>query len=215
MADIPATIDELPPGGDRSHRFEVVLAVLLALAAVVAAYAAYRADLDRGDALRQFQVANRTTAEGNSILGQATAAQTLDQQIFVQYAKAANQGKVELAKALGGDLSPNLKKALDAWSNQKGGAASPFVGDNPTYEQPLFADGNAKLQQAQTQFAAANDLRRTADNFTLVTVFLASALFLYGIAAVSRNRRVRYGMTAVGALIFVGAAIGTAVIAAG
>ena len=92
MADIPATIDELPPGGDRSHRFEVVLAVLLALAAVVAAYAAYRADLDRGDALRQFQVANRTTAEGNSILGQATAAQTLDQQIFVQYAKAANQG---------------------------------------------------------------------------------------------------------------------------
>lgn len=213
MADIPATIDELPPGGDRSHRFEVVLAVLLALAAITAAYAAYRADLNRGDSLRQFQVANRTTAEGNSILGQATAAQALDQQIFVQYAKAANQGKVELAQALGRDLSPDLKKAIDAWASQKGDAASPFVGDNPTYEQPLFADGDAKLAAAQKQTAAANDLRETADSFTLVTVFLASALFLYGIAAVTRNRRVRYGMTGLGFIIFVGAALGTASIA--
>ena len=52
-------------------------------------------------------------------------------------------------------------------------------------------------------------LRRDADDYTLITVFLASALFLYGMAAVTGNRRVRYGMTGLGFVIFSGAALAT------
>jgi len=209
MADIPATIDENPPGGDRSHRFEVVLAVLLALAALVAAYAAYRADLNRGDALRQFQVANKYTAQANDLFGQGDATQALDQQIFVQYAKAGLEEKTELATALRDELSPDLKRAIVAWEKSGGDAASPFVGDNPAYQQPLYDQGQTRVEAAQREFAGANDLRRTADDYTLITVFLASALFLYGIAAVSANRRVRYGMTVLGVIIFAFAAVAT------
>lgn len=38
-------------------------------------------------------------------------------------------------------------------------------------------------------------------------MLLASALFLYGIAAVSRAQKVRYGLTGVGFLIYLGAAL--------
>ena len=62
---------------------------------------------------------------------------------------------------------------------------------------------------AQRQFDAATDLRRSADDHTLITVFLASARFLYGLAAVTANRRVRYGMTGLGFFIFVGASVAT------
>lgn len=209
MADLPVTVDELPRGGERSHRFEVLLAVLLALAAVTAAFAAYRADINRGDALRQFQVANASTADANDLFGQADASQSLDEQIFVQYAKAGVAGKEELAKALREDLSPDLRRAIDAWENGQEDTPSPFAGDRPAYVQPLYAQGRQAAAAAQRQFDAANDLRRTADDYTLITVFLASALFLYGIAAVTGNRRVRYGMTGLGFAIFAGASLAT------
>ena len=204
MADFPVSIDDLAPASvERSYRFEVLLTVLLACTALVGAYAAYRADLDSGDALRQFQVANKTNAEANDLLGRAASAQSLDQQIFVQFAKASNAGKTELANSLRDDLSPTLKKALIAWGNEEKYSPSPFVGGQ--YEQPLYAEGEARLEQAQRDFAAADELRETSDRFTLITVFLASALFLFGIASVTRNRSVRLGMTGVGIVIFLGA----------
>lgn len=209
MADFPVNLDDLAPATvERSHRFEVVLTILLACTAIIGAYAAYRADLDSGDALRQFQVASRTTSEGTDLLGQADAAQSLDQQIFAQYAKAVTQGKEDLAVSLRDDLSPTLKDAIDTWESDKANQEpSPFAGDNPAYVQPLYDEGNKKLDQADKEFAAADELRRTADKFTLLTVVLASALFLFGIASVSRNTRVRRGMAAVGAVIFAGSAI--------
>jgi len=209
MADLPVTVDELPGRGERSHRFEVLLAVLLALAALIAAFAAYRADINRGDALRQFQVANSSTAEANDLFGQADATQSLDEQIFVQYAKAGLAGKEELATALREDLSPDLRRALDAWDKEQGDTPSPFAGDRPAYVQPLYAEGRRAAARAQQQFDGANYLRRDADDYTLITVFLASALFLYGMAAVTGNRRVRYGMTGLGFVIFSGAALAT------
>lgn len=208
MADFPVSLDDLAPAtAERSHRFEVLLTVLLACTALVGAYAAYRADLDSGDALRQFQVANRTTAEGTDLLGQADAAQALDQQIFVQYAKAVTQHKPELAASLRDDLSPTLKEAITAWEADEGDASSPFTGDEPFYVQPLYADGSAKIERSQHEFDQADALRRQSDKFTLLTVFLASVLFLFGIASVARNRAVRLGMTGVGSAIFAGATI--------
>lgn len=206
MADFPVNLDDIAPPVERSHRFELLLTVLLACTALAGAYAAYRADLDSGDALRQFQVANQTTAEANDLLGQADSAQALDQQIFVQFAKASNAGKTELADSLGNDLSPTLAAAIQAWSTDPDDdTPSPFVGGQ--YEQPLYADGEAKLAQAEEEFEAADELRESSDEFTLITVFLASALFLFGIASVTRNRSVRHGMTGVGILIFLGALI--------
>lgn len=207
MADFPVKLDDLAPASvERSHRFELILTVLLACTALTAAYAAYRADLDSGDALRQFQVANKSTAEANDLLGQADSAQALDQQIFVQYAKAVNVGDEELALSLKDDLSPTLKEGVDAWeADTADDSNSPFIGGY--YVQPLYAEGEAKLAQAEEDFAAADELRERSDRFTLITVFLASALFLFGISSVSRNLTVRNGMSGVGVVIFLGALI--------
>lgn len=215
MADFPVSLDDLAPASvERSHRFEVILTILLACTAIAGAYAAYRADLNRGDSLRQFQVANKTTSEGTDLLGQADAAQALDQQIFVQYAKAVTEDKAELAQSLGFELSPTLTEAIKAWeADTADESASPFVGDDPYYAQPLYADGEAKLAQSDKEFEKADDLRRDADRFTLITVFLASALFLFGIASVARNRIVRLGMSGVGGVIFGGATIALLAIA--
>jgi hypothetical protein len=208
MVDLPATVDELPQSNSpRSRRFELTLAILLGLAAIATGYSAYQADLDRGDSLRQFQVANRLTAESIDFKGQADVQRSIDQQLFVEYLKATQAGNFELAQYLGAGLSPDLRNALDEWSAGPDTGISPFAGNDPVYVQPLYDQGDQLAQDAEVEFAKADDLRRSADGFTLIGVLLASALFLYGIAAVSRARKVRLGLTGVGFAIYVGAVL--------
>lgn len=207
MVDLPKTVDELPQATPRSRRFELTLAILLGLAAIATGYTAYRADIDRGDALRQFQVANKLTAESIDLKGQADVQRSIDQQLFVEYLKATQADNVGLARYLGAGLSPDLKNALDIWSSDADTALSPFAGNPPAYTQPLYDEGDRLASEADAEFEQADELRRSADGFTLIGVLLASALFLYGIAAVSRARKIRLGLTGVGFVIFLGATL--------
>ena len=207
MVDLPKTVDELPQGTPRSRRFELTLAILLGLAAIATGYTAYRADIDRGDSLRQFQVANKLTAQSIDLKGQADVQRSIDQQLFVEYLKATQTNNVGLAQYLGSGLSPDLKNALDIWSRNPNGPLSPFAGNPPAYTQPLYDEGSRLAEDADVEFEQADELRRSADGFTLIGVLLASALFLYGIAAVSRARKIRIGLTGVGFVIFIGATI--------
>jgi hypothetical protein len=207
MPDLPVTVDELAPVGKRSRRFELILSILLGLAAIAAGWAAYQADLSRGDSLRQFQVANRLTAEGADLYGQADVQRSTDEQLFVEYLKATLENDLEGAAYIREELSPDLSEAIRIWESTPGSGPSPFAGKNPAYYQPLYDDAQAKVDQAEVEFQKADDLRRDADAFTLIGVLLASALFLYGIAAVSRARKIRWGLTGVGFVIYLGSVI--------
>jgi hypothetical protein len=207
MPDVPVTVDELAPVGQRSRRFELVLSILLGLAAIAAGWAAYQADLNRGDSLRQFQVANRLTAESADLAGQADVQRSTDEQLFVEYLKATLAQDFPGAAYIREDLSPDLRRAIRIWESTPGSGPSPFAGANPAYYQPIYDEAKAKADEAAVEFEKADDLRRDADAFTLIGVFLASALFLYGIAAVSRARKVRWGLTGVGFVIYLGSVI--------
>lgn len=207
MPDLPVTVDELPASAPRSRGFELTLAILLGLAAIAAGYTAYRADLDRGDSLRQFQVASKSSSQSVDAYSQGDVQRSIDEQIFVEYSKAVLARQVAVAKGLRNDLSPDLRAGIVAWENRPGDAPSPFAGENPAYVQPFYAEAEDLAAQADAEFKAADDLRQRADTFTLIGVLLASALFIYGIAAVSRARKVRRGLTATGFAIYFGAVI--------
>ena len=206
MSDLPVTLDELPASAPRSRRFELTIAILLGVAAITAGYTAYRADLDRGDSLRQFQVASKTSALSVDAYSQGDVQRGTDEQIFVEYSKAVLEGDAGAAAALR-NLSPDLRIAINSWENSGSNALSPFAGETPAYYQPFYEEGDELAARATTEFKAADELRSRADTFTLIGVLLASALFLYGIAAVSRAPKVRRGLTATGFLIYLGATI--------
>jgi len=207
MADLSVTVDDLPASAPRSRRFELTLAILLGLAAVAAGFTAYQADLDRGDALRQFQLASKLSSQSVDALSQGDVQRSIDEQIFVEYSKAVLANDLEVAKGLRDDLSLDLSEAIVTWENSSGNAPSPFAGESPAYVQPFYAEGEDLAAEANAEFKAADELRRSADTFTLIGVLLASALFIYGIAAVSRAPKVRRGLTATGFAIFLGAVL--------
>lgn len=187
----------------RSARLAIVIAVLLGLAAIAGAYAAYRNELRDHESTVKFNEgiqhvdqASQKYTEGNQVLN-------ADQQLFLEYAKAAKNNDTDIAAYLHDDLmSPTLRAGVDWWQDDPK-ATSPFVDQDPKYKVAQFGEGQELDKQAGEAFKDAKHEQNKADRFTLIEVILATALFLYGVAGVSRNYRIKVGATAVGAVIFV------------
>ena len=191
--------------GDRG-RFDILIATLLGIAAVATAFAAYQAELHDGDSLKAFNEGNRTVSDANQWYLQGNQIQAQDQALFIEYAKALRSDDTELAAYFEQELMrPELVKAI-AWWKKDEKAQTPFVERNPDYVIEEFAQGEADTKKTNRLFATAKDEDEKGDRYTLITVILAAALFLYGIAAVAKQVRVRNFATAIGLGIFVLAA---------
>jgi hypothetical protein len=79
--------------------------------------------------------------------------------------------------------------------------------DSKYYVVPQAAEAMGLDLRADRQFATANRADKEGDDYSLVTIFLATSLFLYGVAAVGRGRAVKLGMAGTGAVIFLVAVV--------
>jgi hypothetical protein len=194
-----------PANGEKngpSHRWEILIATLLGLAAVATAFAAYQAELNDGDSIKNFNEGIRSVSDANQAYLEGNQQFVQDQALFLEYAKAANNDDPGLAEYMKTLMSEELRKGIDWWQNTKNDADTPFVDENPEYSIPAYATGEQLTKKTDAQFKAARDFDEDGDRYTLITVILAAALFLYGIAAVSKNHTVRYATAAIGGSIF-------------
>ena len=207
-----------PPAGDgrgglrrlvEGDRFDVVLAVLLGLAAVATAFAAYKAELRDGDSIKAFNEGIRATDQASQQVTEGNQQFSQDQAQFLEYAKAAHQDDTELVAYLRTSLmSKELVAGIEWWENQDDeGPNTPFVDENPRYRIAAYEEAERLDSVADRKFETAVDKDDDGDRYTLITVILATALFLYGIASVARVATVKLGTAAAGATIFVVAVV--------
>jgi hypothetical protein len=189
-------------GGHREHRWEIMIASLLGLAAIATAFAAYQAELKDGDSIKNFNEGIRSVSDANQAYLEGNQQFVQDQGLFLEYAKAANNDDPDLAEYMKTLMSKELVAGIDWWQNTKNDADTPFVDENPKYSIPAYATGEELTKKTDAQFKSAKQLDEDGDRFTLITVILAATLFLYGIAAVSKNHTVRYGTAGMGFGIF-------------
>ena len=79
---------------------------------------------------------------------------------------------------------------------------SPFVPQDPYYVIPEFTKGAELDKQTQGLFRQGKDDEHRSNRYTLVEVLIASSLFLYGIASVTRRYSIKIGFLALGAALF-------------
>jgi hypothetical protein len=196
--------------------FEVIIAVLLGLAAIGTAYAAYMTDLRDGDALKSFQEGNRIADRANQQLNEVSANRNEDQ-IVSTFAVGAVVNFTFQSALAGGDLADkDAQELANDLINQLGSddliAANKACNKDPEctvapidsehYVVPAVAEAERLDKEADRLFADANANDEKGDNYSLITVILATALFLYGVAAVARARPVKLGTAGLGATIF-------------
>jgi hypothetical protein len=187
----------------RSKRLEIWIAALLGVVAVITAFATYKAVLEDGDTLANFNEGVRINDDATASDTEGTQQYTTDQAIYLEYIKSDVAGDSEVAKYFRETLfSPELEESVK-WVEEGGEeAVSPFQEDSP-YTRPEWAKAEDLRKQTAARFAEAGKHDEDGDKYVLATVILSISLFLLGIAGVNRQYRVQLALSAVASVVLV------------
>ena len=187
-------------------RFEPIIATMLGLAAILVAVAGYQGSLRDGDSIKSFNEGIRSINDANGFFNEAVQTVSADQALFLEYAKAGQEGNEDLAAYLKGALmSETLVAAVDEWeADETNEIATPL--DAPSYTVEAQTEGERLTALTDRQFATARDLDGEGDDYNLVGVIVASSLFFLGIAGVVRSPRTKIAGTVLGAVTLIVAA---------
>ena len=185
---------------------EISIAVVLGLTAVATAFSAYQSGKNERQTVARYNEGIRDSSLSTGVLLEAEQTLANDRSLFLQYVSAA-QTNADLARYyLNNLMSPQLRAAVIWWSNQDK-YKTPFVDANPKYKQEDFALGDSLSERSNALFVDAKKTHKTSNRYELVTVILAAALFMLGVAGVLRHYWLRVTFFAIGAVFFVGGAV--------
>lgn len=187
---------------------ELIITIALGLAAVVGAFAAYKNEQRNHHATAEFSHGIADFDDAGQLYATANATLSRDQSQFLAYVTAVHDKKAHLATYIFNNvMDPTLRAAIQWWQSpanlrQANPSRTPFTNKNPKYSIPQAVQAQHSTDSSKANFEDAKRQQDNADHFTLVEVILATALFLYGIAGVTRDMTVKLGTLAIGGVIF-------------
>ncbi len=188
------------PAEPAEDRNQLLAALILGAAAILTAFAAYNAALLDGEALQGYTQSTRILSDANAFYAQGNQTSAIDQQIFVAYATANQEGNAELADYLTTLMRPEMIEAVEWWEATEE-AVTPFDDDeaNP-YTLSDIDEAEALEEEAEVKFEEGAEADDKGDKFELATVAFALTLFFGGVATLFRRRPVTIGLLGVGAV---------------
>jgi len=204
-----ATVENSADGQSRygrlEARLELIAVILLGLAATATAWAAFQGGQYDGQMLTAFTEANLNLTDANAYYSEGTQTYIEDELIFLRYVEATVEGDDELAIYMRESLmSDQLVAAIEWWETEGTEFDSPFVEENPNYVIDSYVLADELAAATDEAFEAGEEANKTGDTYNLITVLLAAALFVLGIATSFKVLPVRMGLIGIGVLIFVG-----------
>lgn len=205
MSDTTSDAGEVVEAGDNDRgKLELVAAILLGLAGLLTAYAAYYGGLAGGDAIKGYSEAAISRNEANGYYADYGQKVAQDTNIFLQYAIAAQAGNDTSAQFIRDRLfSPELETAYVAWEKLEGDNDVPTPLDTPDYVLEDFTTYQQEFAKSQKEFDDAATKDDLGDNLDLASIFLAVALFLAGIAALFKVRRISIALLCGSAVVII------------
>jgi hypothetical protein len=185
---------------------EIAIAVVLGLTAVATAYSAYQSGKSERETVASYNEGIRDSSLSTGVLLEAEQTLANDRALFLQYVSAAQTNKDLAGYYLNSLMSPQLRAAVVWWANQDK-YKTPFVDANPKYKQEDFILGNKLSDRSNDLFAEAKKTHKTSNRYELVTVILAAALFMLGVAGVLRHYGLRLAFFTIGTIFFLVGAV--------
>jgi hypothetical protein len=188
-------------------RLEIIIAVLLGVAAILGAYAALRNEQQNHDATTRFSEGIVNISNANQFYSSGNAIYSLDQVLFTEFAKDNFAGQGNLAQYFYKTLMrPELQRGIRWWQRSKT-AKSPFDDKDPDYVVAEYIRAGQLDSATHAKFVTAKAAQNKADHYTLIEVILATALFLIGVAGVTRVWPIKITGVVLGALIILVSAV--------
>jgi len=196
MAEVAAADEETASRkGDR--RISVVEASLLAIVAVLAALSGYSAArwATHSSVLLAKASAERSLSNAASLdaLNSLNFDVTSFNDWFAAFV-AGNQSAMSIAERR---FTPNFRNAFHAWlatSPESNPQSPPGPTYMPQYQQPEKVHAAQLSADADSNYSNGVTAGANSDGYILITVYLATVLFLAGIGSHFEFRRIRYAM---------------------
>jgi hypothetical protein len=178
--DLPTRFDRWEPLA------EVIVTFVLALATVATAWSGYQAARWGGEQSASYSQAGAMRTESVRASNQAGQLIQIDVGLFTNWVNAFAAGDSRLTTFYEDRFRDEFKPAFEAWLatepvNNPDAPSTPF--EMPEYQVSAAEESNLLESQASETFAKGEKANEISDNYILNTVFLASVLFLGGIAS--------------------------------
>ena len=196
-----AAADEERMARRQDRRISIVEASLLAIVAVLAALSGYAAAKWSTDSSAMLAQAAAERSQANSANIDAVNTLNFDVTAFNDWFAAfvaGNQSAMAIAQRR---FTPNFKTAFDAWiatNPESNPQAPPGPTYMPQYKQPEKQLAAKLNSEATADYEAGVKAGTNSDNYILITVYLATVLFLAGIGSHFAFRKIRYALAVVG-----------------
>jgi hypothetical protein len=219
--------DGTTENGRLDHRFELLEAILVAVAALLTAWAAFQATKWGGVQADNYSRASAARTESTRASTRAGQLSVIDVNTFTSWisaisaeqrsGEATGVGSAAYTPRPGSESAflyarfrPEFRTAFDAWvaTDPLGTAdAPPTPFAMPEY-QVADAQRSEQLEQRADSFAAAaRQANQRGDNYVLMTILFASVLVLLGIGSKMDTFRARTFLFATASVILVTAAV--------
>ena len=201
-------------GSATAIRFEKLLEIaatpLLAFATVGSAWSAYQAKRWGGVQMFRLIASNGARSEAVRLSDKASQLTSIDVSMFLQYAAEVSSHQQELVDFILQRFRPEMKVAVDAWKatqplKNPDAPPSPFAMKEYSLSTLQQADQMNQLALQKLNEAKAANTR--ADDYVLLTVLFASALFFGGIGTKMQFRSLRIVLLSLGIVVFLATAV--------
>jgi hypothetical protein len=162
---------------------EMIAVLLLGVATIGTAWCGYQAsrwNQDQGEIARE---GSDLRVEANRQFGLATQAIVYDANLIAQYAKAVVDGDTKLQEFYRSTLfRPEFLPVIERWQQAiQEGKTPPRLLEDRDYVDSQLADYQATQAKAEAKDVEAKEAGKNGDDYVLVTLLLASALFFAGV----------------------------------
>ena len=178
--DLPTRFDRWEPLA------EVIVTVVLAFATLATAWSGYQAARWGGEQSASYSQAGALRTESTRASTEAGQLIQIDIGMFTNWVNAFAAEDQLLAEFYEDRFRDEFKPAFEAWmatdpANNPDAPETPF--SLPEYQLNKAAEADRLEKEAEATFAQGSEANQTSDKYILNTVFLASVLFLGGIAS--------------------------------
>ncbi len=169
----------------------------MALVAVATAYSGYQAAQWDGHEAELYAEANILSVEANGL--EIAAGQDLIYNVntLTAWLNADIHGEEQIMEFYERRFLPEYKIAFDAWIKLdpiNNSQAPPGPSYMPEYHNSKMEEANKLIEESSTKFSEGTKARSIADDYILITVFLATVLVLTAISQRFEIKSIRTGL---------------------
>ena len=177
--------------------------LLLGVGSVATAWCGIQASRWNGEEARESRDAGITRIDASQAFSLGTQKFAYDANTATEYAHAVADGDEQAREFLRESLvRPEFLPVLDRWeASVRAGDDSFNLFTDEEYLDLLFADSTAKAAESDAALERSNEASDNADDYLLMTLFTATALFFAGVTTSFASRPARLALLAIAATV--------------